>query len=132
MFTNLMTRYGSFVYIYLIQSCKMPLRLQLVSIHYWLRYLRKKQMIRVGKMWDQTDGCADQYRCSITYYLMYFLSKLYQIFVDIAIDTLVYGKGVMYGFNAVQKQYLSTCLIMCSTPEVDKIDSKIIRVDAIT
>ena len=35
----------------------------------------------------------------------------------------------MDGFNAVKKQYLSTCLRMCSTPEVDKIDSKRMRID---
>ena len=44
-----------FIYIYMIQICKMQLRLQLVSVHYWLGYLRKK-MIRGGKMWGQTDG----------------------------------------------------------------------------
>ena len=38
----------------------------------------------------------------------------------------------MNDFNAVQKQYLATCLRMCSTPEVDKIDSKRMRVDAMT
>ena len=30
----------------------------------------------------------------------------------------------MYGFNAVQKQYLATSLRMRSTPEVDKVDRK--------
>ena len=35
----------------------------------------KKQMIRGGIMWDQTDGCANQDSCSIAYYLMYFLSE---------------------------------------------------------
>ena len=35
----------------------------------------KKQMIRGRTMWDQTDGCAKQYRCSIAYYLMSYLSK---------------------------------------------------------
>ena len=34
-----------------------------------------KQIIRGGTMWDQTDGCANQYRCSIAYYMMYFLLK---------------------------------------------------------
>ena len=36
----------------------------------------------------------------------------------------------MDGFNDVQKQYLATCLIIRSTPEVDKIDSKRMRVDS--
>ena len=51
------------------------------------RMFDKKQMIRGGKMWDQIDGCANQYRCSIAYYLMYFLLKSYQI---ILIDPLIH------------------------------------------
>ena len=38
----------------------------------------------------------------------------------------------MDGFNAVQKRYLATCLRIHSTPEVDKIDSKRMHVDAMT
>ena len=38
----------------------------------------------------------------------------------------------MDGFNAVHKEYLDTCLRMCSTPEVDKIDSKRMYVDSVT
>ena len=36
----------------------------------------------------------------------------------------------MDGFNAVQKRYLATCLIIHITPEVDNIDSKRMRVDS--
>ena len=63
---------------------------------------------------------------------MYFLSKLYQIVLDRAVDTSVHGKDVVDGFNAVQKQYLDTCLRMCSMTEVYKIDSKHIHIDAMT
>ena len=83
-------------------------------------------------MWDQTDVCAKQYRCSIAYYRMYFLSKSYQIVLDRDVDTPGHGKYVVDGFNAVQKQYLATCLIMRSTPEVDNIDSKCMCVDDMT
>ena len=38
----------------------------------------------------------------------------------------------MDGFNAIQKQYLATCLRMRSTPEEDKIESKRMRVEAMT
>ena len=34
--------------------------------------------------------------------------------------------------NAVQKQYVATCLRMNSTPEKDKIDIKRMRVEAMT
>ena len=61
-------------------------------------------MIRGGKMWDQIDGCANQYRCFIAYYLVYFLSKSYKIVLDRAVDSPGRGKDVVDGFNAVQKQ----------------------------
>ena len=83
-------------------------------------------------MWDQTDRCANQYRCYIAFYLMDYLSKSYQIVLDRAVDTLDHQKDVVDGFNAVQKRYLATCLRMCSTPEKHKIDSKRMRVEAMT
>ena len=92
----------------------------------------EKQMIRGETMWDQTDVCTNQYSCSIAYYLMSFLPKSYKIVLDISIDTPDHEKYVVDGFNAVQKLYLATCLRMRSTPEKDKIDSKCMRVEAMT
>ena len=83
-------------------------------------------------MWDQTDGCANQYRCSIAYYLMSYLSKSYQIVLDRAVDTPGHGKDMVVGFNAAQKRYLVTCLRMRITPEKDKIDSKRMLVESMT
>ena len=83
-------------------------------------------------MWDQTDGCAKRYRCSIAYYLMFYLSSSYQIVLDRAVDTPGHGRDVVDGFNAVQKQYLAPCLRMRSTPEKENIDSKRMRVEAMT
>ena len=83
-------------------------------------------------MWDQTYGCAKQYRCFIAYYLMSYLSKSYQIVLDIYVDTPCHVKYVVDGFNAVQKRYLANFLRMCSTPETENIYSKRIRVDAMT
>ena len=70
--------------------------------------------------------------CYIAYYLMFFLSKSYQIVLDRAVDTSGHGKDVVDGFNAVQKRYLATCLRMRSTPGKDKIDSKRMLVEAMT
>ena len=89
-------------------------------------------MIRGVTTWDQTDGCAKQYRCYIAYYLMSFLSKSYQIVLDRDVDTPGYKKYVVDGFNAVHQLYLDTCLRMRSTPEVDNIDSKRMHVDTMT
>ena len=89
-------------------------------------------MIRGRTTWYQTDGCANQYRCSIAYYMMSYLSKLYQIVLDRAVDTPGHRKDVVDGFNAVQKRYLATCLITRNTPEKDMIDSKRMCVEVMT
>ena len=89
-------------------------------------------VIRGITKWDQTDGCATQYRCSIAYDLISYLSKSYHIVLDRSVDTSGHEKYVVDGFNAVQKLYLATCLRMRSTPEKDKIDSKCMRVEAMT
>ena len=83
-------------------------------------------------MWDQADGCAKKYRCPIAYYLISCLSQSYQIVLDVAIDTPVHGKDVMDGFNSFQKRYWANCLIRSSTLEKYKIDSKRMRVEAMT
>ena len=59
-------------------------------------------------MWDQIYGYAKQYRCSIAYYLIPFLSKSYQIVLGGAIDTLGHVKYVVGGFKSIQKRYLDT------------------------
>ena len=92
----------------------------------------KKQMISGRTTWDQTYGCANQYRCSIDYYLMSYLSTSYKIVLDRVLDTPGHGKDVVDGFNALQKRYLATCLRMISTPEKHKIDSKRMCVEAMT
>ena len=96
------------------------------------KVFEKKQMIRGRTMWDQTDGCVKQYRCSIAYYLISYLSKSSQIVLDRAVDTPGHVKDVVGGFNSVQKRYLATCLRMSSTPEKHKIDSKRMRVEDMT
>ena len=61
-------------------------------------------MIRGITIWDQTDGCVKQYRCSIAYFMMSYLSTSYQIVLDRDVDTPGHGKDVVDGFNAVQQQ----------------------------
>ena len=88
-------------------------------------------MVRGVTRWDQPDGWANQYRCSIAYYLMSCLSKEYDFFYR-SIDTPGYGKYLVNVYNTVQKRYLATCLRMRSKPEVDKIYSRHICVDDMT
>ena len=54
------------------------------------------------------------------------------MFIDRAVDTPGHVKYLADEFNAVQKQYLSTCLRMRSMPEVDNIEIKRMHVYART
>ena len=63
---------------------------------------------------------------------VFYIRILYRIVLDSAVDTLGNGKDVVDCFNTVQKRYLATCLRMLITSEVDKIESKHMRVDAMT
>ena len=64
--------------------------------------------------------------------MMSYLSPSYQIVLHRAVDTPGHGKEVVDGFNAFHKRYSSTYFRMCSTPEKYKIDSKRMRVEAMT
>ena len=63
---------------------------------------------------------------------MSYLSQSYQIVLDRAVFTPGHAKDVVDGFNAVQKRYLATFFWMRSTPEKDRIESKSMRVEALT
>ena len=76
------------------------------------------QMVRRGKMFDTTYGCACQYRCSKAFFLLYVIVAGRRIVIDQAIDALENFKGVVDGLNAIDKGYLSKCLCLTSTPEV--------------
>ena len=64
-------------------------------------------------------------------YGVFFIKILY-IFFNISVDKPGHGKDVLDGFNAIQKQYLATCLRIHSTSLKFFFDSNRIRVDAKT
>ena len=76
------------------------------------------QMVRGGTMYDTTDGCACQYRCSKAFFLLSVIAAGRRIIIDRAIDAPGHGKGVVDGMNAIDKGYLGKCLCLTSTPEV--------------
>ena len=43
-------------------------------------------------IWENNDGCAEQYRCAIALYLMPVLSQRHSIIFDLVIGAPVHGK----------------------------------------
>ena len=46
----------------------------------------------LSKIWENTDGCLEQYRCASALYLMSILSQCHSIIIDLGISAPAHGK----------------------------------------
>ena len=60
----------------------------------------------MSTIWENTDGCAEQYRCASALYLMSFLFQCYAIIIYRGISAPDHGKEVIDGINAIYKRYI--------------------------
>ena len=85
-----------------------------------LDLLRSKGKYFVGcTLYDETDGCAKQYRCSNAIYLLSVLASKYGITIDRGIGAPGHGKDDVDGLNATDKRYLQGKFCMIGTPEAN-------------
>ena len=63
-------------------------------------------MSNLSIIWENTDGCAEQYICAISLYLMSFLSQRHSIIFDWGISAPIHGKEVVDGLNSIDKWYM--------------------------
>ena len=63
-------------------------------------------MSNMSTVWKYTDGCAKEYMCALSIYLMTVLSSLSDIMIDCAINSPRHGKNVVDGFNTTETRYL--------------------------
>ena len=61
----------------------------------------------LSKIWENTDGCAKQYRYAAALYLMLFMSHCYSIIIHQGISVPGHGKEVVDGLNAVDKRCIN-------------------------
>ena len=57
----------------------------------------------MSTVWEDTTGCAKQYRCALDIYLMTVLSSSYGIIMDCAINASVHVKNSVDEINATEK-----------------------------
>ena len=55
---------------------------------------------------ENSNVCAEQYRCASALYLMSVMSQTYSIIIDCGISAHGHGKEVVYGLNAFDKRYI--------------------------
>ena len=75
---------------------------QLISL------LKNKQLLTtsLSTIWENADGCAEQYICASALYLMSLISQTYSLIIDWGISAPGHGKEVVDGLNAVDKRYI--------------------------
>ena len=66
----------------------------------------KLLMTKKSTIWENTDGCAEQYKCTTALYLLSILSHAYNIVIDSGVGAPVHGKDVVDGLNAADKRFL--------------------------
>ena len=79
----------------------------------------------LSTIWENTDGCAEQYRCASALYLMSVMSQTYSIIIDPSISAPEHGKEVVDGLNAVDKRYIYQLMSKVQLPGSIRFDSKI-------
>ena len=71
--------------------------------------LLKKQKVltsTLGKIWENTDGYAEYYRCALTLYMMSVMSQYYSVIIYRVISEHGNSKEVVDGINVIVKRYI--------------------------
>ena len=89
-------------------------------------YLKNQAALKErGYMFDNTDGCAKQYRCATALHLLTMLSVKHNITIDRAVAAPGHGKDLIDGLNAVDKMYLKELMMRTSVAGEAEEDRKI-------
>ena len=92
-----------------------------------ISFLKNKLLLTtsLSKIWVNTDGSAEQYRCASSLYLMSVMSQTYSIIIDRGISAPGHGKEVVDGLNDVDKRYIYQLMSKVQFPESVIFDSQI-------
>ena len=96
-------------------------------IKHLISLLNNKQVLTtsLSTIWENTDGCAEQYRCASALYLMSVISQTSSLIIDWGISAPGYGKEVVDGINAVNKRYIYQLMSKVQLPGSVRFDSHI-------
>ena len=79
----------------------------------------------LSTIWENTDGCAEQYRFASALYLMSVMSQTCSIIIDRGISAPGHGKEVVDGLNDVDKRYIYQLMSKVQLPGSVRFDSQI-------
>ena len=89
--------------------------------------LKNKQVLTtsLSTIRENTDGCAEQYRCASALYLMSVILQTYSLIIDQGIIAPGHGKEVIDGLNAVDNRYIYQLMSKFQLPGSIRFDSQI-------
>ena len=78
----------------------------------------------LSKIWENTDGCAEQYICASALYLMSGMPQCYSVIIYWGISAPGNRKEVVDGRNSFDKRYIYQCMSNVQLPGSNKFDSQ--------
>ena len=76
-------------------------------------------------IWENTDGCVEQYKCASALYLMPVISQTYSLIIHRGMSATGNGKEVVDGLNAVDTRYIYQLMSKVQLPGSIIFDSQI-------
>ena len=72
-----------------------------------IRLLQNRTVLfsEMSNMWENTDGCAEQFFCTTALYLLSMLAYEYKIIIDRGVGAPGHGREVVDGLNATKKAF---------------------------
>ena len=86
-------------------------------MHILIFDLKKGQIFLDGRtMFENTDGCANQYDCATAIHLLSMLATEINITINRAVDAPGHRQNLVDGMNACDKQYLKQMMMIITLP----------------
>ena len=83
-------------------------------------------MSTLSTIWENTDGCSEQYRCTTALYLMSVLYQLHSIIFYQVISAPLHSKEVFDGLNDIYKRYMYQLMSTVQIPGSKIFDTQIL------
>ena len=80
----------------------------------------------LSKVWENTDGCAEQYICASKIYLMSVMTQFYSVIIDRGISAPGNVKELVIGINDIYKRYIYQLMSNVKLPVSKTFDSNIL------
>ena len=80
----------------------------------------------MSNVWENTDGCTNQYRCATVLYLLLVLAHAYNIIIYHGAGSPGHIREVFYDLNYTNKWFLSMLMTTLKLPSAANDDTQMV------